>query len=105
MAVVTIVILIAGAVRLYYSGRGALYTGRQTTMISNGRNIYVTLFAQAIDDPSDSPFTWPQTDGARHHSGTAHQTSTEYWQWLVTSGVMNVDFSFFSGPGLSARGS
>ena len=68
-----------------------------------GRNLYVTLWVRSIMDPSEPRSAWPQTDGKRHQSGIAHQTSTEFFKWAVTSDVMGFDFSFFTGPGMAVN--
>ena len=46
--------------------RHALATGRLTSLMSNGRNIYVSLFALDWQNPSDLQSAWPQVDGSRH---------------------------------------
>ena len=102
-AAVSFVLLLAAAAWLYSLTSDALFTGRMTNMMSKGRNLYVTLLADDLERPWDARSAWPQTDGSGHRSEIAHATSTEFWQWLVTSGVMNVEFSFFGGPGLSVQ--
>lgn len=78
----------------------ALTRGKMTGTMNNGRSIYLSLFAKDTEDPvfqSGSPFpkSVPATDPMYFAN------STEYFKWVVTSAVMNVDFSFFSAPGIS----
>jgi prepilin-type N-terminal cleavage/methylation domain-containing protein len=75
----------------------ALTRGKMTGTMNNGRSIYLSLFAKDTEDPvfqSGSPF--PRTTGAQ----PLYTESTTFWKYVVTSGVMNVDFSFFSAPGI-----
>ncbi len=72
----------------------ALTRGKMTGTMNNGRSIYLSLFAKDTEDPvfqSGSPFP---------KSTDAYQNSTEYWRYVVTNGIMNVDYSFFSAPGI-----
>jgi prepilin-type N-terminal cleavage/methylation domain-containing protein len=78
----------------------ALTRGKMTGTMNNGRSIYLALFAKDTEDPifqSGSPF--PKfKDGA---GPMYFADSTAYWIYVVTNGVMNVDFSFFSAPGIT----
>ena len=78
----------------------ALTRGKMTGIMNNGRSIYLSLFAKDTEDPvfnSGSPF--PYSKGK--NSGVFEfQDSTEYFRWIITNSVMNVDFSFFSAPGI-----
>jgi prepilin-type N-terminal cleavage/methylation domain-containing protein len=77
----------------------ALTKGKMTGTLSNGRSIYQALFAKDLDDPifqTGAPY--PKSTGGSGHP--YYTDSTEYWKWVVTSGVMRVDFSFFSAPGV-----
>lgn len=77
----------------------ALTRGKITGTLANGRSIHQALFAKDIDDPifqTGSPY--PKT-------GEFGNKSTAYWINVVTAGIMKVDFSFFSAPGIPpARG-
>lgn len=76
----------------------ALTRGKMTGTMNNGRSIYLSLFAKDTEDPvfqSGSPF--PKSTGTT----MVFTESTTYWKYVVTSGVMNVDFSFFSAPGIT----
>ncbi len=70
-------------------------TGRAVTTMNNGRNLYVSLFARGLEDPLAPDSPWPQQDEEKGH---VFANSTEFFRWVVTAKVMNVDFSFFSGP-------
>jgi hypothetical protein len=74
------------------------YKGRLVTMSGNGRNVYVSLIATDISDPP----AWPEwgEDSRSQPDRHAFSNSTDFFRWVVTAGVMNVDYSFFSGPGL-----
>lgn len=75
----------------------ALTRGKMTGTMSNGRGIYLALFAKSTEDvvfQSGDPF--PKSTGTT----MKFDDSTAYWKYVVTSGVMNVDFSFFSAPGV-----
>lgn len=72
----------------------ALTRGKITGTLANGRSIHQALFAKDIDDPifqSGSPY--PKT-------GQFGGKSTDYWINVVTAGIMRVDYSFFSAPGI-----
>jgi hypothetical protein len=76
----------------------SLSAGRAVTMMNNGRNIYVSLFAYSLRNPSNP--AWPHTISPQKLSNGNHQfsDSTKYFRWVVTAGVMKVDWRFFSGP-------
>lgn len=74
----------------------ALTRGKMTGTLANGRSIHQALFARDIEDPifqSGSPY--PKSSGAGSFAN-----STLYWRNVVTAGIMKVDFSFFSAPGI-----
>jgi prepilin-type N-terminal cleavage/methylation domain-containing protein len=78
----------------------ALTRGKMTGTMNNGRSIYLSLFAKDTEDPvfqSGSPFP-TYKKGAT--DPMYFENSTTYWTYVVTSEVMNVDFSFFSAPGV-----
>jgi len=65
--------------------------------LSNGKGIYTTLFAEDMDAfavGGMSPF--PRSSGVAPTYGD----STTYFRDMVQSGVLNVDYSFFSAPGI-----
>jgi prepilin-type N-terminal cleavage/methylation domain-containing protein len=75
----------------------ALLKGRVTTTSVNARNIHQSIIAKSVADvyfSSESPFP----------AGTPprFETSTRYFEYLVTGNVMNVSWSFFAPPGVKA---
>jgi prepilin-type N-terminal cleavage/methylation domain-containing protein len=78
----------------------ALTRGKMTGTMNNGRSIYLSLFAKDTEDPvfqSGSPFPkFIAGAGPMYYAN-----STDYWKYVITNNVMNVDFSFFSAPGIS----
>lgn len=77
----------------------ALLRGRLTQMMTNGKNIYTSLFAQEmLDAVLMRAAPYPTYNTTTDISNRLFATSTDYFAWVVTSGVMNVDFSFFAGP-------
>lgn len=75
----------------------ALTRGKMTGTLANGRSIHQALFAKDIDDPifqTGSPY--PKSSGSGSFA-----TSTLFWRNVVTAGIMRVDFSFFSAPGIT----
>lgn len=80
----------------------ALLRGRMTQVMSNGKNIYTALFAKEMEDAvfmRVAPYPKAGT-GSTDVSNMVFATSTDYFKWVVTSGVMNVSFSFFAAPGV-----
>jgi prepilin-type N-terminal cleavage/methylation domain-containing protein len=81
----------------------ALLNGRLIQMMNNGRNIYTALFAKEMDDAvlmKQAPY--PISGASLDESNRVFTTSTEFFRWVVKAGIMNVDFSFFSGPNVPA---
>jgi len=81
----------------------ALTRGKMTGTMNNGRSIYLSLFARSTEDAvfqSGSPFPKSTTEAPPGDS-MAFANSTDYFKWVVTSGVMSVDFSFFSAPNIT----
>ena len=104
LLVVIAIIAILAAI-LVPAVQNALLQGRLTTVMNNGRNLYVSLLARGLENPLDPTPAWPQNETA--HNNTDRQNrdwinSDKFLVWVVTAGVMNVDFSFFSAPGLDA---
>lgn len=76
----------------------ALTRGKMTGTLANGRSIHQALFAKDIEDPIF------QTGSPYPKSGSgpgAFANSTAFWINVVTAGIMRVDFSFFSAPGIT----
>ena len=104
LLVVIAIIAILAAI-LVPAVQNALLQGRLTTVMNNGRNIYVSLFAAGLENPLNPESAWPPDagNGSLHPSNRDfNQGSNEYFVWVVTSGTMNVDFSFFSAPGMAS---
>jgi prepilin-type N-terminal cleavage/methylation domain-containing protein len=79
----------------------ALLRGRLTQVMTNGKNIYTSLFAQEmLDAVLMKAAPYPTYGASLDVTNRIFPTSTEYFRWVVTTGVMNVDFSFFSAPGV-----
>ncbi|MDA1097075.1 MAG: prepilin-type N-terminal cleavage/methylation domain-containing protein [Chloroflexi bacterium] len=101
LLVVIAIIAILAAI-LVPAVQNALFQGRLTTVMNNGRNIYVSLFARSLENPLDPTPAWPQSQGTFNEANRVFSDSTEFVEWVVTAGVMNVDFSFFAAPGMTA---
>lgn len=75
----------------------ALFRGRLTRMISDGRGLYTLLFAQEMDNPlglaSKQRADWPKTSDG-------YADSTDYFATLVTNKNFNLSYAFFAGPGI-----
>jgi len=73
----------------------ALTTAAMVQTVSNGKNIYTSVFADQMDNAvlGASSSAWPQT--------ADFGTSTAYFINLVTSGVMNVSYDFFAAKSIT----
>ena len=79
----------------------ALLRGRLTQVMTNGKNIYTSLFAQEmLDAVLMKAAPYPVKGSPLSPDTRTFPDSTEYFRWVVTSGVMNVEYSFFSAPGV-----
>lgn len=78
----------------------ALLRGRLTQVMSNGKNLYVALFAKEMEDAVMMRIAPYPKEGAADHATMTFVDSTTFFAWVVTSGVMNVEFSFFASPGV-----
>jgi prepilin-type N-terminal cleavage/methylation domain-containing protein len=103
LLVVIAIIAILAAI-LVPAVQNALFQGRLTSIMNNGRNIYVAIFQESLSNPLDpSADAWPRTTGQTpQQGGMKFDNTTDYFTWMVTGGVMNVDFSFFAAPGVNA---
>jgi prepilin-type N-terminal cleavage/methylation domain-containing protein len=103
LLVVIAIIAILAAI-LVPAVQNALLQGRLTTVMNNGRNIYVSLFARSLENPLNPESAWPaeRGQGNLHPSERDFQDAEEFFVWVVTSGTMNVDYSFFSAPGMES---
>lgn len=79
--------------------QNALLQGRLTVVMNNGRHIHLGVFEPSVEAPYYAllPKSAPTDPGENNFDN-----STDYFAWLVSSGAMNVDFTFFGAPGLPA---
>jgi prepilin-type N-terminal cleavage/methylation domain-containing protein len=79
----------------------ALLRGRMTQVMSNGKNIYTALFAKEMEDAVFMKVApYPRSGAAVSETNMIFASSTDYFKWVVSNGVMNVSFSFFAAPGV-----
>ena len=75
----------------------ALTRGKMTGTLANGRSIFQALFAKDIEDPIfQTGGAYPRSTG----TGRIFTDSTDFFRHVLTSGVMRVNTSFFSAPGV-----
>ena len=94
---VVIAIIAILAALLFPGVQGAINRAKMTTMMNNGRQIYTGLFAKMMSPEVVSgavTFTYPSVSN--------YPTSTDYIKYIVANKLLNVDFSFFAGPGVTA---
>ena len=102
LLVVIAIIAILAAI-LVPAVQNALFQGRLTTVVNNGRNIYVSLFARSLENPLDPTPAWPMIkNNTAAPKNRQWGDSTKFFHWVVTGDVMSVDFSFFAAPGMTA---
>lgn len=78
----------------------ALMKGRVTRMLNNGRNTYTTLLAAQLDEESAGGGTvFPLATNVGLASAV-FSSSTDYWRWVVTNGIMDVTFDHFAAYGI-----
>ena len=83
----------------------ALLRGRLTQVMSNGKNLYTALFAKEMEEAVFMRTAPYPVEGTTAVTNMIFGTATDFFQWVVTGGVMNVEFSFFAAPGVpSASG-
>jgi type II secretory pathway pseudopilin PulG len=107
-----VVIAIIGilATMLFPAIKGALVKAKATKTGSDGKQFTSALIAQNLEnDSTDDPAYWPidtsradfDEDDYPNEFKTACSSSTEYFKWAVTNGVIrSVNFSFFAAPGI-----
>lgn len=78
----------------------ALLRGRLTQIMSNGKNIYVALFAKEMEDAVIMKVAPYPKKGAEDHATVTFPDATTFFIWVVTNKIMNVEYSFFSAPGV-----
>ncbi|HEY8240990.1 MAG TPA: prepilin-type N-terminal cleavage/methylation domain-containing protein [Kiritimatiellia bacterium] len=80
----------------------AFLRGKATGMAANARSMFQSIFArQTALETYVSAESYPRA-GATDAANNTFANSTDYFEWAVTSGVFDVSFSFFSGPGVPA---
>ena len=97
---VVIAIIAILAALLFPAVQGAINRARLTNLANNGRQIYTAMFAKMMSPEVVSGsvmFTYPDSTNYPPANG-----STLYWEYMVTNKLINVDFSFFAGPGVPA---
>ena len=88
-----IIIAIGVAVVLFvFMGKQHLNDRKMISTMTNGINIYKSLFANESIDTRTFPL--PKSSG-----DAVFKTSTDFLRSFVTSGYMNVEFEFFSASG------
>jgi prepilin-type N-terminal cleavage/methylation domain-containing protein len=93
-----VVIAIVGILSalLFPAIQRALMRARMTEAMNNGRSLHQSIVAAEMD----SHMVLPASSGSH-----AFDNSTDYFKWLVTNGMVEVTFDFFSAYGLpEARG-
>ena len=88
LVVISIIAILAAV--LVPAVNDALMKGKMTGVLSNGHQIFMAAFGQAIDPSSSAG--WP--------ASPPYSSSSAFITNLVDSGVMKVDYSFFSAPGV-----
>jgi prepilin-type N-terminal cleavage/methylation domain-containing protein len=102
LLVVIAIIAILAAI-LVPAVQNALFQGRLTTVLNNGRNIYVAIFQASLVNPLDpSSDAWPKSIGSEPPDGMLFRNTHKYFIWMMTTGIVNVDYAFFSAPGMAA---
>jgi len=77
----------------------ALLRGKMTGVLANGRSIYMAAFGKSIESPDGSDTA---AAAAMPRTSDALSSSTQYFQNMMTGGVLNVKAAFFAGPGMTA---
>jgi prepilin-type N-terminal cleavage/methylation domain-containing protein len=99
---VVIAIIAILAALLFPAIQGALTKGKMIRTMSNGKNIYQSVFAAAVDsEVTGEVAPWPKFDATENAPSGVFKTSTGWIAWLVTNEIISTDMSFFSGPGLT----
>lgn len=83
----------------------ALTRGKLTRMAANGRNLVQSLMAKETKDIYlSSASVWPRSGSSTdlEQGNFQFSCSTDYFAYLVTNDIMNVNYNFFAGPGVPA---
>jgi len=79
----------------------ALLRGRLTQTMSNGKNIYTSMFAQEmLDAVLQKTAPYPVYNATPNHDARQFNDTTSYFKWVVTNGILNVEAGYFSAPGV-----
>jgi prepilin-type N-terminal cleavage/methylation domain-containing protein len=102
---VVIAILAILATFLIPAVTGALLKGKVIGLVANGKSIHQALFAKSTEDVYvTTASSWPNK-GSLNVQSNSYPDSTEFFRMVVTSGIMNVSFSYFAAPEIpSAQG-
>lgn len=96
LVVISIIALLVAIVLPAISG--ALFRGKLTAALSNGRGIQQSIFAKDTESVyTTTSSSWPQRND---NEGAGWADSSEYFRNLVTNEVLNVGYNYFSGPGI-----
>lgn len=80
----------------------ALFRGRLTAVTVNGRNIVQAVVARDTESLYRTTAAgWPRS-GAFNAANNQFANSSQYFAFLVTSEVMNVNYGFFAAPGVQS---
>lgn len=90
LVVISIIAILAAV--LVPAVSDALMKGKMTGTLSNGKQIFTAAFGRAIDISSSQ--TWPD------YTTYSASGSSGFFTNLVGSGVLKVDYSFFSAAGV-----
>ena len=101
---VVIAIIAILAALLFPGVQGAINRARLTNLANNGRQIYTAFFAKMMSPEvvSGAVTLGYPIKGALNPSNSTFPDSTAYWEHMVTSKWINVDFAFFAAPGVPA---
>lgn len=91
--VVVVVLLLLGAVLMPF-GIHTVSNARELGLMQQGTQMYKAIFSKVLDDPKERGNEFPT-------STNGFTTSTQFFVHLVTNRTLNVDFGFFTGPGLT----
>lgn len=96
LVVIAIIALLAAI--LVPAITNALMKGAMTETLSNGRGIYLSCFAQQLDNVvvRDQQVDWPKAADAQWNSD-----STQFFIYLVTNQYLNVTFDYFAAKGVA----
>ncbi|MDA3874744.1 MAG: prepilin-type N-terminal cleavage/methylation domain-containing protein, partial [Kiritimatiellae bacterium] len=105
-----IVVLVLLGVLILIGAPIYTYAGNQRfeKAMLRGMGIYKALFSGLVDLPPEQfrryevVGEFPQTPNSPHDPFTTVTNSNEYFVHLVTNGILSVEWSYFSGPGVQS---